>query len=514
MVSLLSEQRAQQGFVLVVLSICTLVSVILSAWCIHIDDVINNDGVEYIRTAEHLAVGDWSGALSAYKWPFYPFLMLVVSDMLGISYESAGYVLNSLFFTVSTLLFVLIVREFGGASRRLIVFAAVVATAHPAFNEYRAFITRDAGYLALFLAAVYCLARNHRTSFLRYRIGVLVGFLAASLFRIEGLVFVFCTPMLLSISRPRRSMSAWPMLLTVVATVAVMPTLIIGVVLLVPDVTVNHLSVLDNPLQVVTDAWGQIASTTVAKLTVLKQQFLGQYSSEHAYVLFGFTVVMIIVSAALGQLTVPWAGLTLYGVLNRPRFPESGTTLFWVGLMGIHGVVLLVGAAVMMFLTPRYQLSLSVIALLIAPFAFQRLLQQFPWQRLSVLRRLLVILLMLWGVGECISGLDNFTRSGATKDAGQWLADKVLIPGSLVTNDRRVAFYSGRHGDLQYIVTDVSRVLHGLRKGKWQDAGYVALRVHREDLKNEAWILDALGESPLKVFSQPKGDKVIVYHRP
>ena len=96
-------------------------------------------------------------------------------------------------------------------------------------------------------------------------------------------------------------MSAWPMLLTVVATVAVMPTLIIGVVLLVPDVTVNHLSVLDNPLQVVTDAWGQIASTTVAKLTVLKQQFLGQYSSEHAYVLFGFTVVMIIVSAALGQ---------------------------------------------------------------------------------------------------------------------------------------------------------------------------------------------------------------------
>ena len=155
-----------------------------------------------------------------------------------------------------------------------------------------------------------------------------------------------------------------------------------------------------------------------------------------------------------------------------------------------------------------------MIALLIAPFAFQRLLQQFPWQHLSVLRRLLVILLIVWGVGECISGLDNFTRGGATKEAGHWLADKAQTPGSLVTNDRRVAYYSGRHGDLQYIVTDVSRVLHGLRKGKWQDAGYVALRVHREDLKNEAWILDALGESPLKVFSQPKGDKVIVYHRP
>ena len=85
--SLLSEQRAQRGFVLVVLSVCALVSVVLSAWCIYIDDVINNDGVEYIRTAERLAVADWSGALSAYKWPFYPILMLVVSDTLGISFE-------------------------------------------------------------------------------------------------------------------------------------------------------------------------------------------------------------------------------------------------------------------------------------------------------------------------------------------------------------------------------------------------------------------------------------------
>ncbi|HJP10860.1 MAG TPA: hypothetical protein QGF27_12585 [Arenicellales bacterium] len=511
--NLLSEQRAQRGFLLVVLAICAIVSVALSAWCIYIDDVINNDAVEYIRTAERLAVADWSGALSAYKWPFYPFLMLLVSDILGIAYGPAGYLLNSFFFTAATLLFVLIVRELGGDSCRLTVFAALVAIAHPAFNEYRAFIIRDAGYLALFLSAVYCLARYHHVGSLRFRIGVLAGFVVASLFRIEGLVFVFCTPLLLSITRKQRSMSAWPVLLTLIVAAAVLAT-ILGWWLLMPDGSVSHQSVLDNPLQVVTTAWEQIAASTTAKLTVLRKEFLGKYSSEQAYVLFGFTVVMIIISAALTQLTVPWAGLALYGTVNQPRFPIAGMTPAWVSLVGIHGVVLLVGAAVMMYLKPRYQLSLSVTALLIVPFAIQRLLEEYSWRQLSVLHRLFVILVLLWGVGECVSGLDNFTRAAATKDAGHWLVDKVSTPGSLVTNDRRVAFYSGRHGDLQHIVTDVSQVLHGLRQGEWQDSEYVALRLQRQDLKSEAWVLEALGASPLKVFSHPKGDKVMVYRRP
>ena len=55
---LISDQPAERRFVAAVLVVCTIVSVLLSLWCIHIDHVINNDGIEYIRTAERLADSD------------------------------------------------------------------------------------------------------------------------------------------------------------------------------------------------------------------------------------------------------------------------------------------------------------------------------------------------------------------------------------------------------------------------------------------------------------------------
>ncbi|MDP6140539.1 MAG: hypothetical protein QF866_05065, partial [Arenicellales bacterium] len=113
------DQSTDRGFLLWVLGACTVLSVALSAWCIYIDDVINNDGVEYIRAAERLALGDWTGALSLYKWPFYPLLMLIVGKVAGVGYQVAGHIANSALLSAVVALFVLTVRALGGTSRRL-----------------------------------------------------------------------------------------------------------------------------------------------------------------------------------------------------------------------------------------------------------------------------------------------------------------------------------------------------------------------------------------------------------
>ena len=124
------------------------------------------------------------------------------------------------------------------------------------------------------------------------------------------------------------------------------------------------------------------------------------------------------------------------------------------------------------------------------------------------------MLLLLWGVGECVSGLDNVTRARAIKDSGLWLASHTTEIGSLVSNDQRIAYYAGRYNDRDYIIEDVSQILHGLRKGRWPDAAYVALRLSRSATKTEAWVLDALGNAPEKVFEGDSGDRVLVYLRP
>ena len=356
-----------------VLAVCSVVSVLLSLWCIHIDHVINNDGIEYIRTAERLADSDWAGAIAVYKWPFYPLLMLLVSKIAGVSYLVSGYILNTLFFTGAVVLFVLTVRVFGGDSKRLTVLAAFVALTHPAFNEYRAFIIRDAGYLMSFLVAIYFLGHYRVSGGVYHRLGVILALLVASLFRIEGLVFLFCTPILFSVFRPGALGLRWPVLM-ITAVAAAALVVVLAWWLLMPNVSVNHLSVLDQPLQVLTTAWHQLAGGVDQKLAILRSEFLGQYSSKYVYVLFGFAIFMIVASAILSQLTVPWGVLLVYGAAGRHLFGDSGLDRLWFSVIGMHLVILAIFASIMLFLAPRYPLALCMTVLLIAPFVLEKLI--------------------------------------------------------------------------------------------------------------------------------------------
>ena len=164
---------ASRQFVWAIFGIGVIVSVLLSIWSIAIDSVINNDGIEYVRAAELLSSGDWQAAFTVYKWPFYPWLMMWVGDTVGISYETAGHALNTLFFTLVVVFFVSAVRAFGGRSRSITCIAMLIALAHPVFNEYRAFLIRDPGYLAAYLLAVCCLAQYRWQPCVRYRLAVI-----------------------------------------------------------------------------------------------------------------------------------------------------------------------------------------------------------------------------------------------------------------------------------------------------------------------------------------------------
>jgi hypothetical protein len=285
--------------------------------------------------------------------------------------------------------------------------------------------------------------------------------------------------------------------------------------LLMPNVSVNHLSVLDQPLQVLTTAWHQLAGGVDQKLAILRSEFLGQYSSKYVYVLFGFAIFMIVASAILSQLTVPWGVLLVYGAAGRHLFGESGLDRLWFSVIGMHLVILAIFASIMLFLAPRYPLALCMTVLLIAPFVLEKLIFSLNWRELSIARRSAIILLLLWGVGESISGLDNATRAESVKASGVWLVQHAVETGSLVTNDRRIAFYSNRYRDHDFIGSDHQLILQELAKGRWPQSAFIALRFHRrQDNTNAREQLEALGATFMEIFSHPNGDTVIVYRLP
>ena len=508
--NLSSDQPADRGFLLWVLGVCTVLSVALSAWCIYIDDVINNDGVEYIRAAERLALGDWTGALSLYKWPFYPLLVLTVGKVAGVGYQVAGHIANSALLSAVVALFVLTVRAMGGTSRRLTLLAALVALIHPAFNEYRAFIIRDPGYLIGYLAGVYFLFRYCRCARPRYYVGMLVGFAFASLFRVEGLVFLFCSPILIVLTRtqPVRSLG---LLTTFGGMVGILLTTVLGWWALALD-GADTFSILSDPVQIISTAWDQIANGIIKKISILQRHFLGPFSARYSYLLFGLTVPMIIVSTTISQLTAPWFVLTVFGLRNRSRFANHIQARAWISLLLLHLMILTTFALIMLFLVDRYLLGFSITALLLVPFVLDNVLGKIRWQDFNRIKQVLIAILLLWGVGESISGLDNFTRHQHLKEAGLWLAGQTAIPGSLVSNDRRVAYYAGRHADLGNIVPSFGVLYNGLKKKRWPGAEYIAVVCNRSLCQKITKHFKKVQKyNQIKVFSGRKEGKVLIY---
>jgi hypothetical protein len=484
-----------------------------SIWCIYIDDVVNNDAVEYIRAAERFAVRDWAGAFAVHQWPFFSALMWLTGRVFGISYEAAGYLLNSLFFSAASVFFVLVVHAFGGTTRRLVSLAVLLAVVHPSFNEYRSFIIRDAGYLAFYLVAVFFLARCANRLSATNVIGSIAALVAATLFRIEGAVFVVAIPLLLTVVLTKTDRGPWRQLILLVLSALIL-TVLLGWWLMAPKTGLPMESVADSPILVVESAWNQVLSSISHKMMVLQSEFLGPYSAEYAWTLFVFAVAMLLASATFSQLSIPWAVLVLAAIWFNVRFPVKSLNRLWASLILMHLVILLVFTVINLFLASRYPLALAVTMLVLAPFALDRVTQISDWRRLSAMRRVALVILLVWAAGESVSGLDNTTRARALKEAGLWLETQVDAPGSILTNDRRIAYYAGRHWDLGSIEPSVTNILHGLRGGLWPETTYVALRLTRGDTKTYDWVIEALGAAPLRTIDAGRGDRVLIYLRP
>ena len=503
---------ASRQFVWAIFGIGVIVSVLLSIWSIAIDSVINNDGIEYVRAAELLSsIDHWQDAFTVWKWPFYPWLMMWVGDTVGISYETAGHALNTLFFTLVVVFFVSTVQAFGGRSRLITWIAMLIALAHPVFNEYRAFLIRDPGYLAAYLLAVCFLAKYRWQPSVRYRLAVIGCLVVAALFRVEGLVFLFSTPILFSLSRPgsARYPYHWPALL-VTALLAFFLVAVLGWWLSPSTGKSSALSVIYDPIGSFAAGWHQIATAVVPKLGILRE-FLGPYSADKQYVLFGLAVIVVVIEAILAELTVPFVVLAGYALIQRPCFADNSLHKIWTALILVNAVVLSVFAWIMVFLAPRYPLAIAMTFLISVPFVAVRLWDRVRSTRVTVIWWAIIVLLLFWAVGESWSGVSNFSHNAHHKEAGIWLAEHTQQEGVLITNSRRVAYYAGRYRDPNMWEGDTKTLLRGLLENRWPTTQFAAVRFQRGEDNLELEFKDALRRAPVREFENGRGDRVLVY---
>ncbi len=168
-------------------------SALLSFYAFQANDVINKDGTLYVYTAEAFLDGGLSKAMSVFSWPFFSILIAWFHALTGASFEISAYSVNSILLIVLAITCLRIYEEISTPNLPLWI-PALLILALPIVNDYRIYVIRGHGFWAFMLLALLFFIRYSKQPSMRTAILWQSFAIIATLFRIEGVVFLALAP--------------------------------------------------------------------------------------------------------------------------------------------------------------------------------------------------------------------------------------------------------------------------------------------------------------------------------
>jgi hypothetical protein len=483
-----------------------IISLFFSAWSVYLDDVVNSDGVLYLWAAEALKAGDWQQALALYKWPLYSSLIALVSLISGLGVEYSAHVLNAALTALAVVVFLSLVRDLD-ADRKMLIAAAIIILLFPGLNRYRAFVIRDTGYIAFYLLALLLFIRDLKEPRPALRLGWVASIFVATLFRIEGFVFLVALPFV----------RQWLLSTGVAARAALLAGSAGAVLLMLGALAWWSFSGSQLPTApewggLLGDLWHHATTTLSAGIDTIAGALHDRYERAFAYAVLLAALCLLLLWEVLVTLTPLYTVLAGHAVYRGLAFHNPRIRKMWLQLIALHLLILAAILMVRLFLTGRFPLALSMTLLLAVPFSLTALYARWEQNRTRGVRRnwvfpLVCVLLILTGA----DGLYRPTGKGHLKEAGLWLKNHTLTRTTLFSNNPLIFWYAGRSSQERPPRYTWDLVLELAQSGRLLQYDYLAVRVKPTQSEQEHSLAAALGKPPVAVFVNRNGDKALVF---
>jgi hypothetical protein len=402
----------------------------------------NNDAYVYVRTAEIFLDEGFKAAVSYYTWAFYSILIAITARSIEIDLFLAAHLVNAVLFAILTFSYLSILKEIS-ENRNTLILGALFLLSYPTLNEYRYDIIRDSGFLAFSILALWqflVFKRCEKTiNILWYCIALIIAFT----FRFEALLYLIFTPVVILLDSTKSLRERGNQYLTFLGT---MLSVFIVLAAFLKLLDISIIQNLIKAISIYTPFFDRVVSTDSEVLTVLSNTVFGEYaanySKEHIILFMLAGLLAILVMKLVNGIGFPLLLVIMLGyskkllVVKRDLVPPLAAYLL-INLVIILGFIL-----VTRFLAGRYLLVICTIASLSVPIVISQ------WQKANQKKnaffssRLLIYVFFLY----CF--IDSYYSFGDRKkylaEASTWLAANSKIESPLITNNRAIAYSSGK----------------------------------------------------------------------
>src|SRR5579872_2977120 len=481
----------RQRFTLYFFAACF--SIILSVWAAVKTSVINPDAICYLYSAAAMEKGLTiaSHLCEQAKWPFYSILIFGLTKLIPVSFTTAAFCLDGFFSLISVLAFISIVNTLTNHTRIIALAAIVILLAHE-FNGLRVDIIRDHGFWAFYLLSLFFILQFFKKNNLCYALLWSISLIIATLFRIEGAVFLLLLPFVIFGTRIKA------FLLMLFGCIALFIWMILH-----PEQTFGRLSEVQfqlmHGISELFQAFRHIANA-------LATHVLSAYSARDAnWIAIGMLASWYVFSV-MANVSLIYAVLIIYAWCKKlTRFSHETHLILW-GYILINILITSIFLVDNLFLSARYLIALSLILMLWVPFALNNLIEQ--WQKHRRWPLLLAVLfIVIYGLG----GIFDLGHSKKyIRESGDWLASHATSQQKIYSNDYQLLYYSKHFGDTIFSEGRKFQDLNSIANGKWQQYDYIALRVSQNELEKLS-ILREIKLTPVVVFQNDRNDQVRIY---
>lgn len=495
------------------LYIFAILSSLLISVCIgYRDSVVNPDGICYLLSAQMVGSAPIKEVMQLCpqsQWPFYPTLIFAFVKLTHFSYPMAAFMLNSLFSLISVMMFICIVKELGGSGRVLWLAALVILFNHQ-FNIIRDAIIRDHGFWAFYLVSIYCLLRYFREPKLSTALIWSMSLLAATLFRIEGAIFLIAMPLIswIFIRRSWKEQTKWLLMLN-------LPLLLVFVFILTwhlafPQQSLHKLGRVSEIINQMQHGILMLVNRFhAAKLSLAQYVLPSESTTDAGIVLFLVWIAWYAYNVVI-TFSLVYALLLVYALISGAAKWRPGTSLVIWGYVAVNLIITLSFLVEHMFISKRYLIALSLTLMLWVPFALNDLIDKWASLRHRVLLLFSALIISI----SALSGIVEFGHSKFyIRSAGNWVAQTVPEDAKLYVNDFQLMYYTRHFGIRIFeLLPEYLQVNDSIAHGKWKQYDYLALRLHKKEEGVMGEVLQELqGLKPIGVFSNKRGNRVAIY---
>ena len=431
--------------------LCLVASIALFSVALYTDDILNDDGINYIYAAYETINGSPETAIVYRQESAFTKQFVVLSKYTGLSLLESAYALSLIAQIALMCGFLAVVRSLG-ASARIQLLAILVFASTMYFNDLRPNILRGFEFWSAQIWALWALIKFAHTSRWRYLLYWLALSSLAIFFRIEGLIYLagiaILAPFALSGLARKRALGCSALILAVIVTIGALNQ----------QILTKTTGTLSGPYERLNQEFntarkaGHLLDTQKELIRAnMPNKWARNSSSDFFIGGLLFMVAMKLLYTNNGILLVLAFCFGRIREIPKNKGHPIIVSYFLVGL-----TIALYTIASRFFITGRYVFLPSLLLCVPIPFLLNQILfnsEARSWSYRYILRGTILALSAAMIIVPALTANNNKMY---IREAANWVSDNLPPTDNIYFNDMRVAFYSDDFANQSFLIEDIS----------------------------------------------------------